>query len=170
MPKRVLHLIGFLCVALSAGGQTIAWKVVNYGGISVMYPPTWHMTKERHESLTRVTLTPDSMQNLDMRLVQIYEFPTSSNHTYESFKTVFPSMLKVQFGTEVPTPKIDEISFKDHKALYAEIKSELPSKAYALNAGAAIYVIILQQRRWIHTPDPGMERDEKAILNSITFH
>ncbi len=170
MPKRFLYLVSFLCVALSAGAQTIAWKVVTYGRISVMYPPTWHMSKERHEPLTRVTLTPDSMQDLDMRLVQIYEFPTNSNHTYESFKTIFPSLLKAQFGTGVPTPKIDEISFKDHKALYADVKSELPSKAFALNAGAAIYVIILQQRRWIHTPDPGIERDEKAILNSITFH
>jgi len=148
----------------------MAWDVVKYSKISVMYPPTWHMTKESLGAQTRVTLTPDSMKSLEMRLVEIYEFPLTGNHTYESFKTIFPAMLKAKFGSEVQIPKIEEISFKDHMALYADIKSELPSKAYALNAGSAIYVIILQQRRWIHTPDPGMERDEKAILNSITFH
>jgi hypothetical protein len=32
-----------------------------------------------------------------------------------------------------------------------------------------VYILLLTQRRYSQVPDPALERDETAILNSITY-
>ena len=54
--------------------------------------------------------------------------------------------------------------------MYAEIiQSSLPAKVYGINAGTKIYIVVLLQRRHVNIPDPKIEKDETAILNSITI-
>ena len=167
------HLLfaALACFLTSATyGQAPAWKSLRYGKVSLNYPPTWRTTKESHEGQTHVTLTPDSMQNLSMRIIEIYEIPLGGDHTYARFKKDFAANLNSQPDGSTKVLKVEEISFKGHKTLYTEIiRSSLPAKAYAINAGSRIYLIFLLLSRHVNVPDPKMEKDEKAILNSITF-
>ncbi len=66
--------------------------------------------------------------------------------------------------------KSEEITFKGHKSMYAEIiASSLPTKVYGVDAGDYIYVIVLTRRRYSKIADAGLERDGTGILNSISF-
>ena len=60
------------------------------------YPPTWRTTKESHDGQTYATLTPDSMQNLSMRIIEIIELPLGGDHTYARFKKDFTAILNSQ--------------------------------------------------------------------------
>lgn len=54
--------------------------------------------------------------------------------------------------------------------MYAEgVMNGLPVKVYALDELLYIYILLLTERRYIETADPALERDESAILNSITY-
>jgi len=54
--------------------------------------------------------------------------------------------------------------------MYGEvIMIGLPAKVYAVHAGTEIYQAIFITRRHVNIPDSGIERDEQAILNSITI-
>jgi hypothetical protein len=170
-PLRRLLIAAVFCPLAFAGyAQSSDWKSVRYGKITLRYPPTWHMNKEANGERTRVTLTPDSMQQLTMRMVLIYELPLGSDHSYESFKKDFPAMVRAQTDGETKFLKTDEITLKGHKCMYTEvIQNSLPVKVFGINGGTAIYAVVLLSRRYSSTPDPGMERDETAILNSISF-
>lgn len=173
MPFQI-HLLFtvIICFFTSAGhGQSPAWNSLRYGKISLHYPPTWHVNKEApHAGQSRLTLTPDSMRNLAMQIIEIYELTVSGDHTYARFKKDFATMLQSRPGMGTKVLKIEEISFKGHKTMYAEtIQSSLPAKVYGINAGTEIYPIILIQRRHSNIPDLRMEQDEMAILNSITI-
>jgi len=128
------------------------------------------MTREAHGEQTRVTLTPDSMQNLAMRIIEIIDLPLSGSHTYANFKSNFTSILEAQPDAGIKVTKNEEITFKGHKTMYADIiRSSLPGKVYAIDGGTDIYLLFVLLRRHITVADPALERDEKTILNSIAF-
>jgi hypothetical protein len=128
------------------------------------------MTKEDRGRQARFTLTPDSMRHLTMRIVEIIGLPQDGSHSYASFKSVFVSLLEGQPDAGIKVTKSEEITFKDHKTMYAEIKrNSLQTKVYGIDGGTYIYLFFLLPRRYSTVPDPALERDEKAILNSITF-
>jgi len=143
---------------------------VTYGKISLLYPPTWHLTRDNRGEQTRISLTPDSMQKLSMRMVEIYELPVTPEHNYASLKANFASLIRTGTSEDAKFLKTEEINFKGHKCMHAEVVSgSLPSSVYGLDAGPAIYVILLTKRRYSQKADPGLERDGTAIFNSITF-
>jgi hypothetical protein len=169
--RHLLYATVLCFFTFASHGQSPAWNSLRYGKISLHYPPTWHVNKEApHAGQSRLTLTPDSMQNLTMKIIEIYELTVSGDHTYARFKNDFASMLQSRSGMGTKVLKTEEISFKGHKTMYAEtIQSSLPAKVYGINAGTEIYPIILIQRRYSNIPDPRLEQDEMAILNSITI-
>jgi len=165
----------FLCIILSCfltftgSAQDASWKPYRYGNISLKYPPTWLPNKESQGPQTRVTITPDSMRRLTMRMIEIYELKVEGDHTFANFKNGFATSLKSQ-DESTKVLKTEETSIKDHKAIYAEIiRSSLPARVYGINAGASIYVVFLYKSRHVDIPDPKMEKDEMTILNSIVF-
>ena len=128
------------------------------------------MTREAHGDQTQVTLTPDSMQNLTMRMIEIIDLPQSGSHTYANFKSGFTSILEAQPDAGIKVTRSEEITFKDHKTMYAEIiRSSLPAKVYGINGSTDIYLLFVTPRRHVTVADPALERDEQTILNSITF-
>jgi len=134
------------------------------------YPPNWQTTKETYKGQARGTLTPDSMRQLTMRIVEVIELPLDGNHTYAGFKQNFAAILKSQPDLATKVLKVEEISLKDHKAMYAElIHNSLPAKLYAINAGSKLYMVFVLKTRHVDVPDPKMEKDGAAIVNSIAF-
>jgi hypothetical protein len=110
------------------------------------------------------------MQHLTMRLIDIVDLPVIGNYTYAYFKSGFVSLLEGQADAGIKVTKSEEIMFKDHKTMYAEvIRNSLPAKVYGIDCGTDIYVFFVTPKRYSTVPDPALERDEKAILNSITF-
>ncbi len=168
--KKLLIYVIFCVPVLASYAQSSAWKSARYGKISLSYPPTWHMTKETRGSRSLVTLTPDSMQQLSMRMIEIFELPLEG-HSFADFKNNYVSMLKARSEDPINITKTDVITFKDHKAVYAElIRNSLPNKLYGIDGGTNIYVFLVLPRRYSTIADPAMERDEKAIMNSIKFN
>jgi hypothetical protein len=171
MPRHVTLLItAVLCsIALAGRGQSANWKKLECDKITVAYPPTWHLAQESRGRQHRYTLTPDSMQRLTMRLVEILEVPVDSAHGFDYFKKNFNLLLK-HGDASIKVLKDEETTFKGHKSMYGDIiNSSLPQRVYALDAGNRIYVVILTERRYSQIADAGLKRDGNAILNSITF-
>ena len=168
---RVLSIIVVMsCLAFGGRAQQTSWKSLKLNKVSVNYPPSWHLTRETRGAQVRVTLTPDSMQQLTMRMFEIMELPLDGEHNYAYFKKEFPTILKPWVDQGGKILKSEEITFKNHTSMYAEIiASSLPTKVYGVDAGDYIYVIVLTRRRYSKIADPGLERDGMGILNSISF-
>jgi hypothetical protein len=161
-----------LCCSCSypADAQLTGWKVIKFNKATISCPANWHISKENHENQSRISMTPDSMQQLTLRLVVLFDLPTDDQHNFALFKTNFAAIVQPSIGPEAKISKIEEISFKGHKCMYAEIaRNSLPIKLYAINAGNDMYIFLLTQRRYSQVADPAMERDGMAILNSIAF-
>jgi hypothetical protein len=172
MPFQRLFLFAALSCSFAFAGhaQAPGWKSIRYGQVSLSYPPTWQTERLSQDGQTAVTLTPDSMRNLAIRIIGVYELPLSGDHNYATFKKDFTTLLQSRPDWPTKVLKTQEISFKSHKTMYAEvIQSSLPAKVYGINAGTKIYMIVLLLSRHVDIPDPKMERDETAILNSITI-
>jgi len=167
------HLFAVIVIAsltVTSQAQTAGWKSVIYGRISLHYPPTWHLTRDSRGAQTRISLTPDSMQNLTMRMFEAFELPSTAEHNYAFLKTNFTALIKTGVSEDAKFVKTEEISFKGHKCMHAEvISSGLPTSVYGIDAGADIYLIMITRRRYSQKADPGIERDGTAILNSISF-
>jgi len=69
-------------LTLSGLAQSASWKTLHHGKMSLSYPPTWHLTQNEKDQQTRFTLTPDSMQNLDMRMLMVFELPVTGDRNY----------------------------------------------------------------------------------------
>lgn len=157
-------------LTVTSRAQTAGWKSVTYGKASLHYPPTWHLTRDSRGTQTRISLTPDSMQNLSMRMIEMYELPSNAEHNYAFFKANFTELIKNGTSSDAKFLKMEEMSFKGHKCMHAEIISgSLPSSVYGIDAGADIYLILVTKRRYSQVADPGLDRDGTAILNSISF-
>jgi hypothetical protein len=158
------------CLAFVGHAQHSTWKSLRDGKITLNYPPTWHMTKETVRDRTRTTLTPDSMQHLTLRMIEIVDIPVGSDYPFAALKSHFPSIIKLVSETRIKITREEETTFKDHKTMYAEyIRNGLPGKLYGIVAVPDIYLINVFTRRYTTVPDAALERDEKIILNSITF-
>lgn len=157
-------------LTLTTHAQTSAWKSTTYGKVSLRYPPTWHLARYDRGIQTHISITPDSMKNLLMQMFEVWELPTSAEHNYAFFKANLAPILRNATAPDATVVKKEEISFKGHKCVRTEMLSgSLPTTVYGVDAGTAIYLVVLTPRRYIKIADPGMERDERAILNSITF-
>jgi hypothetical protein len=170
MPKHFIVAITLCCLALVGRGQSANWKTLQCSKVSLTYPPTWHLTEERRGAQRRYTLTPDSMQHLTMRMFELLELPLGGDHDYAYFKKNFKLLLHPNDEVTTKILKTGEITFKGHNCMYAEMTNlSLPQKVYGIDAGNVVYLIIVTERRYIRVADPGLERDGKAILNSIAI-
>lgn len=171
MPKYLIFSLVLCCLALAGRGQSATWKTLVCAKASLSYPPTWHLTEEHRGVQKRYTLTPDSMQRLSLRMFEVMELPLGGGHDYAYFKKNFKSLLHPNEQSSTNIQKIEEITFKSHNCMYAEMTNlNLPQKVYGVDAGNILYVIIVTERRYILVADPGLERDGKAILNSFVIN
>jgi len=169
--QRRLLFTAAMCFFIFAGhGQSSDWQTMQYGKLSLNFPPTWHERTAIRGDLTMVILTPDSMQHLHWGLITINTIGMSPGFTFAKFKTEFASRMGRGSNPDDKVLKTEEISFKNHETMYGEvIMIGLPAKVYAVHAGTEIYQAIFITRRHVNIPDSGIERDEQAILNSITI-
>jgi hypothetical protein len=168
---RCLSIVAlFCCLALSDFGQYSGWKPLKLGNATFQYPGSWQMLKTTHGSRTLVTLTPDSMQNLSMKMVQIFNAPLIGDHDYKWFKGHFAEVVLPALGERGKILTKKEIVFHNHSCMYAEaVMYGLPVKVYGLDGLFYVNILMLTQRRYSHVADPGLERDEMAILNSLIY-
>ena len=159
-----------LCIAMVGRTQAPAWKGVKIGSITLKYPPGWQVDSGRDNGEANITLTPDSMQNLNMRMCVIFAMPADSANDYSYLEQHFTAMVESSLGPDVNFLKTADTTFKGHKCMYAEVTLRaLPMKIYAFNEGAYHYVILFTLRRNWQVADPRLERDEAGILNSLSF-
>ena len=110
------------------------------------------------------------MQRLTMRMFEMMEIHVDSAHGYSYFKKSFNTLLHPNAESPTKVLKTEEITFKAHNCMYAEMtNNSLPQKVYAIDAGKIIYLIILTESRYSKIADPKMKRDGMAILQSITL-
>jgi len=91
-----------LCCTLTLSNlaQPASWKTLYHGKMSLSSPPTWHLTQNEKDRQTRITLTPDSMQHLDMRMLVIFELPVNGEHNYTFFKSNFKTVVQSGIGPQ----------------------------------------------------------------------
>jgi hypothetical protein len=169
MPLRQTLTTLLLCIlAFTIHPQPPSWTSATCGKLSLHYPPTWHLTHETRASGTRITLTPDSMQQLSMHMMELYDIHLDAQHTYSLLKK--QAIQALQESPETKMVKTVDITFKGRQGMCLEfIQNSLPGKMYWVNGGTELYWIIIIPRRYIGVPDPGLERDETAMMNSISF-
>jgi hypothetical protein len=168
---RLLLVIAiFYSSPFSGSAQPPGWTSLTYNKATLNYPNSWHVVRESRGQHTRVTMTPDSMQQLAMRMVTMYDVPTDEKHNFAFFKKNFSSILQPSIGSDGKILKTEDITFKGHDAIYAEVTADsLPIKVYYIDAGTDMYMVLVTQRRYSEVADPGLERDGMGILNSINF-
>lgn len=170
LTRHLLIALLISTLTFTTHAQTTTWKSTTYGKLSLHYPPTWHLARYDKGIQTHISITPDSMKNLLMQMFEVWELPTSAEHTYAFFKANLTPILRNATAPDATVVKTEEISFKGHKCMRTEmISGSLPIIVYGLDAGTAIYLVVLTPRRYSKVPDPALERDERAALNSITL-
>jgi hypothetical protein len=172
MPFLGLPLAIILCCSFGCpvDVQPTGWKLLQLGKATVNYPASWQIAKASRDGQNRVTMTPDSMKQLTMRMVEIFYLATDEKRNFATLKQNFVAIVQPMIGSEGKIGKTEDIVFKGHKGIYAElVNSSLPIKLYAIDGGANLYLFLLTCRRYTQVANPALERDEKAILNSISF-
>jgi hypothetical protein len=172
MPElRCLSIAAMLCcLALSDFGQSAAWKPLKLDIATFRYPSSWQILKDTHGNQTLIRLTPDSMQNLSMKMVEIFDAPLTDRYDYKWFKAHFSDVVLPALGSGGKILTTKETIFHGHSCMYAEaVMNGLPVKVYGLDGLFYVYILLLTQRRYSQIPDPALERDEMTILNSITY-
>jgi hypothetical protein len=170
MVGKLILSVAICCVTITGYGQSASWKPAKIGTLSLRYPPSWHYAKETRGKEFRISITPDSMQHLGMRMFIIFPLSVNGEHNFAFFKKNFNLILRGAIGSDGKIVKTAETTFRGHKCMYAEaVESSLPEKVYGVDGGDLIYVIIVMPRRYVSVADPGIERDENGILNSIVF-
>jgi len=158
------------CVTLNGFGQSADWKLLKLDIATFRYPPSWQMLKDSHDNQTFIRLTPDSMKELSMKMVQISDAHLIQQYDYKWFKAHFASVVLPGLGSGGRLLTTKEIIFHNHSCMYADaIMHGLPTKVYALDGLFYVYIVLLTQRRYSQVADPALEKDEMAILNSITY-
>lgn len=166
----LLFAVILCCLALNDFGQGADWKVLKLDIATFHYPSSWQMLKASHGDQTLIQLTPDSMKHLTMKMVEIFDAPLTEKYDFKWFKGHFAEVILPGLGSDGKIVTTKEILFHNHSCIYAEgIMSGLPVKVYALDGLFYTYILLLTQRRYSRIPDPALERDEMAILNSITY-
>lgn len=168
---RCLQIASIFCsLTLSGFGQDAGWKSLKLGNATFQYPQSWQMLKDSHGNQTLIQLTPDSMQDLSMKMVEIFDVPFSDKYDYKWLKGHFSQVVLPALGSDGKILATKEILFHNHSCVYADaVMNGLPAKVYALDGLFYCYILLLTQRRYTKVSDPALERDEMAILNSITY-
>jgi hypothetical protein len=160
----------FCCLVLDNFGQGADWKPLQLDIATFHYPPSWQMLKAAHGNQTLIRLTPDSMASLTMKMVEIFDAPLTEKYDYKWFKGHFSQVILPALGSGGKILETKEITFHNHACIYADaVMNGLPVKVYALDGLFYAYILLLTQRRYSQVPNPALERDEMAILNSITY-
>jgi hypothetical protein len=168
---RCLSIAAILsCLALSNFGQSAGWKPLKLDIATFQYPGSWQMLKATHGNQTLILLTPDSMQDLPMKMVEIFDAPLIGQYDFKWFKGHFSDVVLPALGSGGKIVTTKETVFHGHSCMYAEaVMNGLPVKVYGLDGLFYVYVLLLTQRRYSQVADPALERDEMTILNSITY-
>jgi hypothetical protein len=172
MPLRRCLSIGAIlcCLALNGLGQGTGWKTLKLNTATFHYPATWQMLKDSKGEQKLIRLTPDSMQHLDMKMVEIFDAPLTEQYSFKWFEEHFSDVVLPALGSKGKIFTTKEIVFHNHPCLYAEgVIHGIPVKVYGLDGLFYVYILLLTQRRYSQVADPALERDEMAILNSITY-
>lgn len=168
---RYLSVAAILCcLVFGSFGQTDGWRPLKLDFATFYYPSSWRMLKDTHGDQTLIRLTPDSMQNLAMKMVEIFQAPLIGKTDFNWFKGHFSQVVMpgLEDGGKILATK--EIVFHNHACIYADaVVNGLPVKVYGLDGLFYVYILVLTQRRYSRIPDPALERDEMAILNSVTY-
>jgi len=160
----------FCCLAFGSFGQTDGWKPLKLDFATFYYPPSWQMLKDTLTNKTLVRLTPDSMQHLSMKMIEIFQAPLFDKYNFNWFKEHFEQVVMPGLGEGAKILTKKEIIFHNHACMYADaVVNGLPVKVYGLDGLFYVYILVLTQRRYSRVPDPALERDEMAILNSVTY-
>jgi len=168
---RCLPIIAMLCcLVLNDFGQDSGWKLLKLDNAAFQYPASWQMLKATHGNQTLIRLTPDSMQDLSMKMVEIFDAPLIGGNDFKWFKGHFSEVVMPALGADGKILTRKEMVFHNHSCVYADaVMNGLPVKVYGLDGLFYVYILILTQRRYSQVPDPALERDEMSILNSITY-
>jgi hypothetical protein len=168
---RFLSIAAILCcLALNDFGQGAGWKPLKLDNATFHYPGSWQMLKASKANQTLIQLTPDSMQNLSMKMVEIFDAPLIGQYDYKWFKGHFTEVVLPALGSGGKLLTTKEIVFHGHSCMYADaVMNGLPVKIYGLDGLFYVYILMLTQRRYSQVADPALERDEMAILNSVTY-
>ena len=172
MPNlRCLSIAAILCgLALNDFGQSAGWKTLKLDDATFHYPASWQMVKLGKDNQTLIRLTPDSMQDLPMKMVEIFDAPLAGQFDYKWFKAHFKEVILPALGSGGKLLTTKETVFHGHACMYADaVMNGLPVKVYGLDGLFYVYVLLLIQRRYSQVPDPALERDEMVILNSIIY-
>lgn len=157
-------------LSFSSFGQGAGWKPLKLYNATFYYPPSWQLLKDSHGNQTRISLTPDSMQDLSMKMVEIFNAPLTDQYDYKWFKDNFSQVVLPALGPGGKILSTKEIVFHKHSCVYADaVRNGLPVKVYGLDGLFYVNILLLTQRRYSQIPDPALERDEMEILNSITY-
>lgn len=158
------------CTALTGHAQTPGWKPLKVGNISLRYPPNWQLDSAGNGDQMGITMTPDSMRDLNMRVCVIFRLSADSSRDYGYIKKNFMAMIESSIGPDAYFLRTVDTTLKNHKTMYAEATLRaLPMKIYGFSVGAYNYIFLFTLRRHFQVADPRLERDEAAILNSISF-
>jgi hypothetical protein len=87
-------------MATAGRAQGSAWKAVKVGNITLKYPPNWQVDSSGSGEQMGVTLTPDSLRDLNMRMCVIFRLSTDSSHDYGYLKTNFTSLIESSIGPD----------------------------------------------------------------------
>jgi hypothetical protein len=158
------------CLALNDFGQAADWKPLKLDIATFHYPGSWQMLKASKNNQTLIRLTPDSMQDLPMKMVEIFDAPLIEEYDFKWFKGHFSEVVLPALGSGGKLLTTKEIVFHGHSCMYADaVMNGLPVKVYGLDGLFYVYILLLTQRRYSQVADPALDRDEMAILNSITY-
>jgi hypothetical protein len=162
--------ITLCCLAINDFGQGPDWKSVKLDRATFRYPPSWQMLKAAHGDQKMIRLTPDSMRDLTMKMVEIVDAPLGQQYDFKWFKGHISQVVLPALGAGGKILSTKETTFHNHACIYIEgTMYGLPVKVYALDGLFYLYLVLLTQRRYSLVPDPALERDELAILNSISY-
>jgi hypothetical protein len=110
------------------------------------------------------------MQGLSMKMVEIFNALLIGEHDFKWFKDNFSQVVLSALGSGGKIISSKEIVFHGHACVYADaVMNGLPVKVYGLDGLFYVNILLLTQRRYSQIPDRALERDEMAILNSITY-
>jgi hypothetical protein len=151
--------------AISSYLSTIVWKEAKYNNVFFKYPSDWFYEKETVQGWTRLTATPESLKHIKtVRAFEVIEIDPGGR-TFAEFKRDFVYTISNRGGSPATLIEREEITFKNHEAVYAEIIQDpkdaaMPTKSWGLHAGNKFYLVTIISR-------PNGDSD-KLIVDKVT--